>query len=385
MGELSNTVFKKARSSTQPRWHSQSYMVFLALRQHPEHCLPRNELLHAAVNLDKKISGELGLPRVFKGKTPCNSASAILTNNSDRYFIGFKPEGSRSMHFKLAYEPGDPNTAIKEYHKWNKKLAEHDWPYCFGIPKPLPPTAAVAATVARCLLYKPPLLFSSSTASTSPSLSSSASTSSPSDSSTTTSLHSSCITFIEPMKVDSSAIKQQEEPVPPSAAMTTTTPGSVLTLDQLDLTHVPTNIDDIVYVAPSAIANAGSGLFAKRHLPCDIPIGFYFGVPMTEDEYDSLKDRIGRASEYSIMYRKTVLDATDESGQPVTDPQSEFYCPFHFMNETDERQANILFVEGSVVNQVICWTKKDIQPGEELLVWYGKDVNRYWDKKKDVL
>jgi hypothetical protein len=68
MGELSNTVFKKARPNTQPRWHSQSYMVFLALRDHPDHCLPRNELLHAAVNMDKKISKELGLPRVFKGK-----------------------------------------------------------------------------------------------------------------------------------------------------------------------------------------------------------------------------------------------------------------------------------------------------------------------------
>jgi hypothetical protein len=253
------------------------------------------------------------------------------------------------MHFKLAYEPGDPKKAIKEYQKWIKKLAEHDWPYCFGSPKPLPPTAAVAATVAQCLLFKP-------TPSSPPSLSSSSSISSSASS------PSSSLAY---MQVDSS---------------TTLAPPSLLRLDQLDLTHVPTCMDDIVYVASSAIANAGSGLFAKRHIPYNMPIGFYFGVPMTEDEYDSTKDRVGRASEYSIMYRKTVLDATDATGHPITDPASEFYCPFHFMNEANEKNANVLFVEGSVVNQVICWTKKDIQPDEELFVWYGKDVNRYWDQ-----
>ena len=159
-------------------------------------------------------------------------------------------------------------------------------------------------------------------------------------------------------------------------------PMPTYTLDELDLSDIPTSWKDIVYVAPSRIPDAGLGLFAKRKLPYNTPIGFYFGVPMTEDEFDSLKDRVGRASEYSIMYRTTVLDATDENGQPVTDPENPRYCPFHFMNESDEKGANILFVEGVVVNQVICWTKRDIQPDEELFVWYGRDVDRHWDSGK---
>jgi SET domain-containing protein len=31
------------------------------------------------------------------------------------------------------------------------------------------------------------------------------------------------------------------------------------------------------------------------------------------------------------------------------------------------------------VNQVICWTKRDIKKGEELFVWYGRDVDRHWE------
>jgi hypothetical protein len=57
-----------ARLSTQPRWHNQSYMLFLALRQHPERSLPRTELIKAALAMDKKISDELNLPKVFRGK-----------------------------------------------------------------------------------------------------------------------------------------------------------------------------------------------------------------------------------------------------------------------------------------------------------------------------
>lgn len=173
-----------------------------------------------------------------------------------------------------------------------------------------------------------------------------------------------------------------------TATATTTTkqtePEPLITLDQLDLTNIPQSWHDIVQVKPSLIPFGGNGLFAKRKLPYNTPIGFYFGVPMTEDEFDSLKDRVGRSSEYSIMYRRTVLDATDDQGQPVTDASSPRYCPFHFMNETSsQRTASIAFVEGAVVNQIICWTKKEIEKDEELLVWYGKDVHRYWTKEEE--
>ena len=76
-------------------------------------------------------------------------------------------------------------------------------------------------------------------------------------------------------------------------------------------------------------------------------------------------------------YRKTVLDATDEQGQPFLN-HPDITCPFHFMNE-DFHKANVQFVEGYSVNQVLCMTFKSVKKGSELFVYYGKDVNRsHW-------
>lgn len=52
----------------QPRWYSQSYMLFLALRQHDEETMARTDLIKTALSLDNKISAERKLPKVFRGK-----------------------------------------------------------------------------------------------------------------------------------------------------------------------------------------------------------------------------------------------------------------------------------------------------------------------------
>ncbi|KAI9470914.1 MAG: hypothetical protein EXX96DRAFT_458477, partial [Benjaminiella poitrasii] len=372
--------FKRSRSSKQPRWYNQAYMLFLALRQHPDRALPRGELIRAALALDEKISAELHLPKVFRSKTPGNSASACLTLNNDRYFIAFKPEGSRSTHFKLAYEPGDETKAIQEYQKWCTKLAEHDWPYCFGIPrvtKTMPSNDLATDSDYPTPVHDDPLETSKTIDNPDANSQESAlvtidtRTVMPETEMKVVSVDDSLKTLAMnvPSKLDSNNKRKIEE-------------APSYTLDELDLSDIPRCWRDIVYVAPSKIPGAGNGLFAKRKLPYNTPIGFYFGVPMTEDEFDSLKDRVGRASEYSIMYRRTVLDATDNAGEPVTDEKSERFCPFHFMNETDQQHATIAFVEGIVVNQVICWTRKDIEAGEELLVWYGADVDRHWAQRQ---
>ena len=130
--------------------------------------------------------------------------------------------------------------------------------------------------------------------------------------------------------------------------------------------------------------NAGNGLFSKIFIPKKTPIGFYFGVPMTEDEYDMNKDHVGLSSSYSIMYRKTVLDATDKDGQPFTGKDGGFYCPFHFMNE-DVKRGNVAFVEGRVINQVICVAFKNVNPGDELFVYYGDEVDRNkWNRSNPI-
>ena len=351
-----------------------------------------------------------------------NSASASLTTNTDRYFIPFRPDGSRSMHFKLAYEPGNFKIAVQEYTKWEKKLAEHDWPFCFGIPKnPSLLSTDLGGKEREEQQQERPKNKTAQTPLTEfdefmMSRNSNNGCHVPQSHNhrdNVDNINNNCINTkdndgdkknntvtatingatygdtnnnIDDVSINGNNQKMDVDQTNGEDGSNTAAMKAVneleqqeeIKLDDLDLSDVPKTWRDILYVGNSTIEGAGQGLFAKRKLPYNSPLGFYFGVPMTEDEYDSLKDGVGRASEYSIMYRRTVLDATDENGQPFVDPEGEMFCPFHFMNETNEQQANILFIEGAVVNQVICWTKRDIEPGEELFVWYGRDVDRHW-------
>src|SRR6185437_7453630 len=75
-------------------------------------------------------------------------------------------------------------------------------------------------------------------------------------------------------------------------------------------------------------------------------------------------------------------DATNDAGEPFTDPNGKIHCPFHFMNE--DPFGNMVFLEGYEVNQVICLTKRDIRKGEELFVYYGHEVDRaHWGQQSD--
>ncbi|KAF8926286.1 hypothetical protein BGZ58_011315 [Dissophora ornata] len=482
------------RSNVKPRWHTQPYMMFLALRSMPNHTAARQELINAAVALDRKFSAEKGLPRVFTGKTPMNSASACLTNNGDKYFIPFKPEGSKSTHFHLAYAPGDFDTAVKEYDGWMEKLIKHDWPLCFGVPKEgaLPIHVLERREEARKVLEQDTPgardAQSATTTITSNTNTESTSTATTGNSTSSTGLvidsldadkstvdreysadsrkrspglldaelngdarsnkkikaeqdsgeisglnkdtasqgqddlrddlqdqDSKVADKLERMELKSTSSAASSLPTTPAttlfqepesistinanaipatlAASSSTTSKSVKAstpqpnsekvdeyrLEDLDLSSVPTSLADVVRVGLSSIPNSGNGLFAKVDLPASTPLGFYFGVPMTENEFDSLKDGLGVASHYSIMYRRTVLDATDENGMPYSDPNGRLYCPFHFMNE--DPSGNITFITGSVVNQVICQTNRDVKAGEELFVFYGKEVDRFWEKE----
>ncbi|KAG0074159.1 hypothetical protein BGZ92_003510 [Podila epicladia] len=424
------------RSKFKPRWHTQPYMMFLALRSMPNYTAARQQIISAAVELDRKFSAERGLPRVFTGKTPMNSASACLTNNGDKYFIPFKPEGSRSTHFRLAYQPGDFDTAVKEYDSWMEKLIKHDWPLCFGVPKegaiPIHILEQQEQERKRALENEAGEPSASTTDGSATEASSAESkvtphietendrkcesTESPGqrkrspepDHDSDKTLRSS-----KKQKADEHVLDQESKvtdklehldlqaatpksttssstPEPSSSASQTAAKSSSGTerekvdeyrLEDLDLSNVPTSLSDVVKVDVSSIPNSGNGLFAKIDLPASTPLGFYFGVPMTENEFDSLKDGVGVASHYSIMYRRTVLDATDEKGMPYSDPAGRLYCPFHFMNE--DPSGNITFITGSVVNQVICTTNRDITAGEELFVFYGKEVDRFWAQNQE--
>ncbi|KAI9232508.1 MAG: hypothetical protein BYD32DRAFT_455412 [Podila humilis] len=417
------------RSKFKPRWHTQPYMMFLALRSMPNYTAARQQIISAAVELDRKFSAERGLPRVFTGKTPMNSASACLTNNGDKYFIPFKPEGSRSTHFRLAYQPGDFETAVNEYDSWMEKLIKHDWPLCFGVPKEgaIPihvleqqeqarkraleteagetetPTTEGSSTegnnAGNMVTPNSETEYDSKDTTESPGqrkrspesdyiLDETSRSSKKQKAEETPDQESKVAEKLEHLDLQATTPKSSTSvpstPEPSSSSQTAKSTSSErekvdeYRLEDLDLSNVPTSLTDIVKVDLSTIPNSGNGLFAKIDLPASTPLGFYFGVPMTENEFDSLKDGVGVASHYSIMYRRTVLDATDENGMPYSDPKGRLYCPFHFMNE--DPSGNITFITGSVVNQVICTTNRDIKAGEELFVFYGKEVDRFWEQ-----
>ncbi|KAF9126422.1 hypothetical protein BG015_004701 [Linnemannia schmuckeri] len=466
-------------SPGKPKWHTQPYMMFLALRAMPNRTAARQELIHAAVELDKKFSAEKGLPRVFTGKTPMNSASACLTNNGDKYFIPFKPEGSRSTHFRLAYQPCGFDTAVAAYYGWMEELIRHDWPLCFGAPRnqgdgaitgSSNATAMATVTVdggssrpdfARAasldsrkrgpdsgeladedLLMQLAFGNNNSVGGASKKIKASAiaedengaheTETGPSSSFTlggissldyhhfrTSNSRSGSIkaTNMGVQRLDLDAAGRLDEPnsCPPTPATATAlaleqglnlddssiinnnsnTAAKKRHLEDLDLSRVPTSLAEVVEVKTSKITNAGKGLFAKIDLPAGTPLGFYFGMPMSENEFDSLKEGVGAASQYSIMYRRTVLDATDEQGMPfkldsttlpweqqqqmVVDGQvegQELLCPFYFLNE--DQDGNVSLITGSVVNQVICTTNRPVRAGDELMVFFAQDSERHW-------
>jgi len=347
-----------------------------------------------------------------------NSASACLTNNGDKYFIPFKPEGSRSTHFRLAYQPGDFDTAVKEYNKWLEQLIQQDWPVCFGHPR----EGNVSRHHRRMASHEQSS--EPTNGNTRPDLQRAHSSPESSrkrgadheghdgpgqelgntkkvkaeneqenhwdntkgessqgrvahrmprlDIKAATGYDGSTSCPPTPITLAAAAIEQRlslkDSPITPRA------PSHPF--EDMELPHIPTSLADIVRVDVSTLPGAGNGLFAKMDLPVGTPLGFYFGVPMTENEFDSLKDGVGLASHYSIMYRRTVLDATDEQGQSFTDPKGPLYCPFHFMNEDSD--GNVSFITGSIANQVVCTTNRDIQAGEELLVFYSREIDRHW-------
>ncbi|KAJ2491864.1 hypothetical protein IWW37_001942 [Coemansia sp. RSA 2050] len=365
---------KREPPALRPRWYNQMYVMFLALRQSSGYTSSRSELVRNAVELDRRISEERGLPRAFTGKTPMNSASALLTNNCDRHFTQFRPPGAKCYHFKLAYDPGDFESATRAYNEWLEVLITKDWPLCFG-PDPesqLLPELQTQLPAGGAAEESRPGDANSTAA----------------DSLALEVPPNGEIPEIRPEVASIPELASRSELLllPASGEPTDDAPLATAGSKAPVANAIPTSWRDVVEVKPSTIPNAGNGLFAVCDLPGGIPLGFYFGVPMTEDEFDSLKEKVGLASHYSIMYRKTVLDATDKDGMPYTDPDGPMYCPFHFMNEDREGQRyNITFLEGAKVNQIICLTSRAIKRGEELFVSYGDEVDRsHWGNDEEA-
>ncbi|KAJ3166950.1 hypothetical protein HDU88_003039 [Geranomyces variabilis] len=420
-----------------PRWYNQTYLLFLALRKAGQP-LPRGKLIPMALQLDMELSHARGLPPLFGGKTPQNTASGILTENRDQLFVSFIPEGQKHVYFKLSYEPGNFHTALEAYNSWNDTLINIDWPYLFSKNRP-----AYEAMLRRKELIVSPSRSSTPAAVTDNKREDDSTESKPpvkplvfdavkdvasmchegadlkaelvegtadlanspkrkreDDEATGDDLFKK-VCKLEPSVEEGEELQTGLAGAPALPLVPLDPPleeKHVKTLKALERTKairladvkdpelvftnadddvIPTSLRDILEVKESTIPNSGRGVFAKWFLPANTEVGFYFGIPMTEDEFDSLKGNLGVSNAYAHRYRLTVIDGTDEEGQPYPVDNPHFYCPFHFMNE-NPAHANMVFYAGPLVNQIICMTTKDIHPGEELFVNYGTAVERHW-------
>ncbi|CAJ0879529.1 17960_t:CDS:2 [Entrophospora sp. SA101] len=367
------------KSLKRPCWHNQHQLILLILQKAPNYTMSHNELIDASITLDERLSAETGLPRVFSGQSPKSSASFCLVNNSEKYFKELNLPYSKNIYYKLAFIPNDIDDAIRHYNNWMRKLINHDWPLCFGKLKKNKQGSTIVNSGHVVMLSV----------------------------GTTTQFHlrcrqcaadtncdmklpsctkcrtkgTLCVYQLQTVELNKKHQTRKSKNIYDNnvkfGKFTVATDEEII--EGLDLTNVPKSLADVVEIKKSTIRNAGNGLFAKINLPIATPLGFYFGVPMSEDEFDQNKDKVGRSSHYSMRYKDMILDATDDNGQPFTDPKGKIHCPFHFMNE--DPFGNIVFLEGSTVNQVICWTKRDIKKGEELFVYYGRDVDReHWGR-----
>lgn len=279
-----------------------------------------------------------------------NSASAILTNNSDRYFIPFKPEGSKSMHFKLSFEPGNFESALRDYYQWQEDLVQHDWPNHLGLKK--------AAIMSENVVKELEVNATKGTATTT--------------TETTETTATTATTAKYPTEFDEFIAKRKRERLEQGGREKENCKQSTPTRHYG--THTTTDTrkawQQVISLRRCTDPRQPYVLRASRHLPKNIPLGFYFGVPLTEDEFDAMKEGVGKAAKRCYMYKNnTVIDPTDETGNFYL-VNARPLCPFHFLKETaSPEKANVAFYEGNALNQIVCWTKKEISAGEELVLY----------------
>lgn len=146
---------------------------------------------------------------------------------------------------------------------------------------------------------------------------------------------------------------------------------------------------DLLCVRESSLGTgAGKGVFAKLAIPKDVVLGAYPGRVRNDLEMTA-KCVLAPVAQYYCFSKKpgVILDPSDESGYPSARPSPGFWwpwdvdCTLSYVNEPslnahvsvnvrveddkDDPSTGLVFV-----------TDRDIAPGEELFIDYGKDSDR---------
>jgi hypothetical protein len=343
-----------APDPTRPRWYNAPYLVLMSLREAREP-LARGELIRRALELDQKISKERGLPPCF-GEDGDSQCGIVLRDNKDGYFHAYKPPGSKSHIYSLAYEPSSFENARLKYEEWTRRLVKYDWPIMFGPStwydepedKKMEPTPVDTETTAKA---QTPLVDTRTAEEAEMVMQETIEVQGEDDDSdfeeeTRTGKDRRVIEggdqqtpqksratgdpfspihvmeriyvyrpdgvctrfkrkrFGRPSTKDDEAGKRKlsddaEEPHAKKLKESTDEKAEEVKDESTD---IPASWEDILRVDISSIPNAGRGVFARQILPKYLILGFYFGVPMTEDEFDERKDHVGVASQYSVRF-----------------------------------------------------------------------------------
>jgi SET domain-containing protein len=122
-------------------------------------------------------------------------------------------------------------------------------------------------------------------------------------------------------------------------------------------------------VKRSTLPGAGKGLFSKTFIPKGTLIAEYTGRVSTWNELKQLPDN----AYLFYVTRNHVIDA-----KPYKKSLARFANDARGMNRTKGITNNCEYV--TLQKRVYIKSKKDIRPGEEILVGYGKE---YWDVTRE--
>lgn len=118
-----------------------------------------------------------------------------------------------------------------------------------------------------------------------------------------------------------------------------------------------------VEVRRSTIPGAGMGLFAVRHIPKDVYLFDYDGDRLSVSEYTERYAELGFGP-YAIELSPSVIIDAYRTDAGI----ARYICTYHGSG----RRPNVRYY--STGQRVEIWTIRPIEPGDELLADYGREM-----------
>lgn len=146
---------------------------------------------------------------------------------------------------------------------------------------------------------------------------------------------------------------------------------------------------DLLVVRESSLGSgAGKGVFSRGMIPKDVVLGAYPGRVRNDIEMTA-KCIVAPKAQFYCFSKKpgVILDPSDESGYPSARPSPGLWwpwdvdCTLSYVNEPslNARVSVNVRVEDDDEDPsigLVFVTDRDIAPGEELFIDYGKDYDR---------